>query len=557
MQRIVVIGNGMVGHRFCERVAELDPSRRPSLCVFGEEPRPAYDRVHLSEFFSGRGAEELSLTTREWYAERGFELHLGQEITEIDLGQHRVKTRGGMAAPYDHLVLATGSTPFVPPIPGVDLTGVFVYRTIDDLAEIRAYAQGARRAAVIGGGLLGLEAAKAIVDLGLEAHVIEFAPRLMPRQVDDAGGDILRAHIEALGVSVHVGTGTQAIFGERRVERLALDDGTELEVDLVIVSAGIRPRDELARSAGLVVGERGGIQVDDTLTTSDASVHAIGECALHDGMVYGLVAPGYEMSDVLARRLCEGDEEAHFQGADLSTQLKVMGVSVGSFGDCFAENAADAKELVSVDPVGGSYRKLVVDAAGERVLGGILVGETRDFPLLASLAKRGEALPGSPLALLHGPGAGGADIALAGPICSCNDVDADAIVAAIDEGACDLAALKSCTRAGTGCGGCIPDVQRLLAKTLEARGTAVDRSLCEHFLLHAAGALLHRQDPAPRELRRAARLPRQGGRLRGVPARGGVDPRVHAGRPDRAAQPASRTPTTASSPTSSATAPTP
>ena len=291
-QRLVVIGNGMVGHRFCERLVELGATDRYRVVVFGEETRAAYDRVHLSEFFSGKGAEELALTSRDWYLENGLDLRLGQGVEEIDRERRIVVSSGGAELPYDVLVVASGSTPFVLPIPGVDLEGVFLYRTIDDLGAIDGWARRSKRAAVIGGGLLGLEAAKALLDLGLEAHVIEFADRLMPRQLDVVGSAVMRKAIEDLGVHVHLGVASEAIVGEHQVKALRLSDQPDLPVDMVIQSAGIRPRDELGRSSGLEIAERGGIAIDDELRTSDPRIFAIGECAAHRGLCYGLVAPG-------------------------------------------------------------------------------------------------------------------------------------------------------------------------------------------------------------------------------------------------------------------------
>src|SRR5262245_4025052 len=363
-RRLVVIGNGMVGQRFCERLVQCDTDRRWRLVVFGEEPRPAYDRVHLSEFFTGRPADALQLAPDPWYAAHGLAVHLGERVVAIDRAACEVVTSLGRRVGYHALVLATGSVPFVPPIPGTDCHGVFVYRTIDDLEAIRDWAGEARRAAVLGGGLLGLEAAKAVRDLGLETHVVEFAPRLMPRQVDGAGGEVLRHAIEELGVRVQVGVQAEAIVGQSAhggsVRTLRLGGGAELAVDMVIVSAGIRPRDDLARACGLPVGERGGVVVDSGLRTSDPRVYCIGEAACYAGVIYGLAGPGYEMAAALADRLCGGD--ATFTGADLSTKLKLLGVDVASFGDAFADEAlgTQARRVVFGDRARWVYQKLVL-----------------------------------------------------------------------------------------------------------------------------------------------------------------------------------------------------
>src|SRR5262245_1746545 len=267
-ERILVVGHGMVAHHFCERLAERAGDRF-RVEVFSEETHPAYDRVHLSDYFAGKAAHELLLTSSEWYQERGIALHLGDPVVEIDCAARRVVSRSGHSVAYDWLVLATGSAPFVPRVPGIEQRGVFVYRTLDDLAAIREWSTHASCGAVIGGGLLGLEAAKALVDLGLTTHVVEIAPRLMPRQIDAAGGELLRRRIEELGVSVHLGCELGRVLGTHAVSGIRMRDGNELPVDLLLVSAGIRPRDELARAAGLRVGPRGGIAIDDDLATSD------------------------------------------------------------------------------------------------------------------------------------------------------------------------------------------------------------------------------------------------------------------------------------------------
>ena len=484
--RIVVIGNGMVGHRFCERLVELGTDDF-EVTVFGEESRAAYDRVHLSEFFAGRGAEELALTSRDWYREHGLELHLGRPIVGIDRDDHFVVARGGERFPYDKLVFASGSSPFVLPIRGTDLAGVFLYRTIDDLGAIKGWSRKARSAAVIGGGLLGLEAAKAALDLGLEAHVVEFADRLMPRQLDESGSALLRSAIESLGVKVHLGMATEAIVGEHAVSALRFGDQPDLPVDMVIVSAGIRPRDELARAAGLELAERGGILVDDGLTTSDPDIFGIGECVVHEGVHYGLVAPGYEMADVLARRFA--GQDARFEGMELSARLKLLGVDVASFGDYFAdlERPDETRSLVFEDRAEGVYQKLIFDADLERLLGGILVGDAEPYLRLQSIAKTRAPIPERPRELLFGS-AGDGISSDAGrfpddaQICSCNNVCKGDLVRAIEEdGITTLDALKAATRAATGCGGCQPAVVQVLEAELARSGHEVVRHICEHL----------------------------------------------------------------------------
>jgi nitrite reductase (NADH) large subunit len=475
---VVVIGNGMVGHRFCERLVALDTEGRYQVVTFCEEPRPAYDRVQLSKYFDTRDADDLKLACADWYAAHGITLHIGDRAAAIDRERRVVISERGVEVPYDAVVLATGSAPFVPSVPGVDKKGIFVYRTIEDLEAICAYAEHTEAAAVIGGGLLGLEAAKAVRDLGLETHVVEFAPRLMPRQVDEAGSRTLRDKIEAMNVRVHLGKSTREFLGNGKVQGLAFADGDELPVGMVVISAGIRPRDELARDCGLEVGPRGGVVVDDAMRTGDPDILAIGECAVHDGMVYGLVAPGYEMAEVAASSLL--DRPRRFAGFDMSTKLKLMGVDVASFGDPFAEGSG-AKALSYEDPFGGVYKKLVFSADGTHLLGGVLVGDAADFGTLLALHKGGP-LPVAPGDLLAAGKGGALPCDVDAQVCSCNNVGERAIRETIRaEGLTTLPQVKTCTNAGTGCGGCLPRVGDLLKSELKAAGAKVDNRLCEHF----------------------------------------------------------------------------
>ena len=480
-QTIVVIGHGMVGHRFCEKLIEYDADKRYRIVTFCEEPRAAYDRVGLTSFFASRNAQKLMLANLDWYQDQGIELHVGDRASAIDRQKRVVTSDRGLKITYDHVILATGSYPFVPPVPGIDKPGVFLYRTIDDLERMIAYSQDVKTAAVIGGGLLGLEAAKATFDLGLQTHVIEFAPRLMPRQVDDQGSRLLVQKIEALGVKVHLQKSTKEIVGEKRVEKMIFTDGSELDVGMIVVSAGIRPRDELARQCGLKVGERGGVCVNDELQTSDEQIHAIGEVALHGSMVYGLVAPGYEMADIVASNLCGGSKS--FLGADLSTKLKLMGVDVASFGD-YEATPDRARPLTYDDPFAGVYKKLLFSPDGKRLLGGVLVGDAGDYATLASLAKSGKPLPMPPGELIVGKRDAAGPEAMDDncQVCSCNNVTKGQLCGAIaDKDLLTLGEVKACTKAGTGCGGCIPLVTSILNQQLEASGKTVNRSLCEHF----------------------------------------------------------------------------
>lgn len=488
--RLVVIGNGMVGQRLLEA---LPANAGRSITVLGEESRPAYDRVQLSAFFSGKTAEELSLVAPGFFDRDDITLHLAERAVAIDREARLVRTTGGREIGYDTLVLATGSFPFVPPIPGRDRTGCHVYRTIDDLEAIRASASGARVGAVVGGGLLGLEAAKALRDLGLETHVVEFAPRLMALQVDDGGGGMLRRKIEALGVRVHTGKNTQEIVAGDEAgrpaarHRMKFTDGCTLEADIVVFSAGIRPRDELARSAGLAVGERGGITIDDFCRTSDPNIYAIGECALWRGKVFGLVAPGYQMAQVVAAHLM-GPADAAFTGADMSTKLKLLGVDVASIGDAHAATPG-ARIYSFVDGRRDLYKKLVVNEDGSRLLGAVLVGDTTDYGNCLQMMLNGLPLPQYPEELILPPRAGSQSAATTGlaalpesaQICSCNNVSKGAICAAVESGCTTIGALKTNTKAATSCGGCASLVTQILKAELKRKGVAVDNHLCEHF----------------------------------------------------------------------------
>jgi nitrite reductase (NADH) large subunit len=493
---VVVIGNGMVGHRFCERLIEYDTERRWKIVTFCEEPRAAYDRVNLTKYFEHRQAERLALAKPDWYEQNGIALFLGDRATEIDREKRIVRSALGQEIPYDIIVLATGSAPFVPPLPGVDKKGVFVYRTIEDLERIIDFGKTARKAAVIGGGLLGLEAAKATYDLGLETHVVEFASRLMPRQIDEAGSKVLVGKINALGVQVHLNKNTKEILGNGKVEGMAFADGPALDVSMIVVSAGIKPRDDLARACGLLVGQRGGVVVDDHLRTSDPDIFAIGEVALYGGMIYGLVAPGYEMAEIAAANLL--GQARTFKGADMSTKLKLMGIDVASFGDCFADVPAPlapggkvvvgerAKAITYEDPFKGSYKKLVFNHEGTRLLGGILVGDATEYGTLSMLAKSTETLAMPPSEVLLGKGGGPSNVVTSIPndaqVCSCNNVSKAQICDAIRlKNLCSVDEVKACTRAGAGCGGCLPLVTDLFKAQIKAAGKKVNNNLCEHF----------------------------------------------------------------------------
>ncbi|WP_145193374.1 nitrite reductase large subunit NirB [Pseudomonas sp. URMO17WK12:I11] len=483
-QRLIIVGNGMVGHHCVEQLIERGALARFELHVFGEERQRAYDRVHLSEYFAGSCAERLALCGQDYYVANGVQLHLGEAVVAIDRERGEVVTAAGRYA-YDQLILATGSYPFVPPIAGCEGDARLVYRTLDDLDAIRTAAAAARRGVVVGGGLLGLEAANALKSLGLEAHVVEFAPRLMPVQLDSDAGAALKAQIEALGVGVHLACATQSVTaGQDYRYRMNFDGAAHLETDLIVFSAGIRPQDALARACGLEIAARGGVVIDNHCRSSDPRIFAIGECASWNGSVFGLVAPGYSMARNLAGLLL-GESASAFSGADMSTKLKLLGVDVGSIGDAHGATPG-ARSYRYIDEANNSYRRLVVDASGKHVLGAVLVGDNSYYDTLLQYAQNAIVLPDDPASLILPQGNGaptlGADaLPATATLCSCHNVSKGQVCTAIDNGCGDLAAVKGCTKAATGCGGCAALLKQVVEHELSARGVAVDKSLCEHF----------------------------------------------------------------------------
>lgn len=489
-EKVVVVGAGMVAHRFVEAMRARDEQGRFEITVLGEEPCAPYDRVALTSYFSGRQPADLALGEEALWADPLVHLAHGDAVVAIDRSARTVATASGATHAYDHLVLATGSYAAVPPVEGSDLTGCFVYRTVDDVAALRRYVQelqearpgDAVRGAVIGGGLLGLEAAGALQALRADSCVVEFAPRLMPLQVDEAGGQELRRIIEGLGVEVRVGTATQSITGstEGRVTAMQFADEDEIDVDVVIFATGVRPRDELAQEADLDRGERGGVIVDGQCLTSDPHISAIGEVACIDGRVWGLVAPGYTMAEIAADRLLGG--ASAFPGADTSTKLKLLGVDVASFGDAFAATPG-ALEVAYADSVSGTYKKLVVSDDAKTLLGGIFVGDASAYAALRPMV--GRELGADPSSFIVPEGLAGAGAQLQLPddatVCSCNNVSAGVIRAAVDDGATSIGDIKACTKAGTSCGSCLPTVKKIFESQQELAGIEVDRSLCEHI----------------------------------------------------------------------------
>ncbi len=484
-QQLLLIGHGMVGQRYLEALVAQGGREQFDITVLCEEPLPAYDRVGLTSYFSGKTADDLSLVPQGFFEEHNIALKLKTRADSIDRAAKTVTTNTGETLSYDKLVLATGSYPFVPPIPGNDRENCFVYRTIDDLDAMIAASKGGKVGTVVGGGLLGLEAAKALHDLGLETHVVEFAPRLMAVQVDDFGGALLKDKIQELGVTVHTSTGTQEIVdGESCKHRMVFGEDKHLETDLIVFSAGIRPQDALGRACELELGERGGIVVNDHCLTSDADVYAIGEVALWNGRIFGLVAPGYQMAEIAAEHLM-GKADKSFQGADMSTKLKLMGVDVASIGDAHGSTPG-CRSTVFMDQTAGVYKKAVISECGKKLLGAVLVGDAADYGNLLQLCLNEMDLPGDPAALVA-PVSDGAPLLGAdalpdtAQICSCNNVSKGDLCAAIDGGAMTVGDLKACTKASATCGGCSALVKQVLDSELEKRGVEVNNHLCEHF----------------------------------------------------------------------------
>ena len=486
-KRLAVVGGGMVAHRLVEALRDRDPDGTWSVDLYCEESHAPYDRVALTSYFSGKSPADLVLGGQDLGDDPLVTVHLGTAVTAIDAAARTVQV-GGAAAPYDALVLATGSSAFVPPVTGADLPGAFVYRTIEDVQTMEAWVQGlaaggvAVKGVVVGGGLLGLEAAGALHGLGVATTVVEFADRLMPLQVDEGGGAALRRIVEGMGVEVRTSTASAALHAgaDGRVAAMEFADGTKVEADVVVFATGVRPRDELARAAGLVIGERGGVVVDDACVSVADNVYAIGEVACIQGRTWGLVGPGYTMAEVVVDRLLGG--EATFPGADTSTKLKLLGVDVASFGDAFAE-APGSLEVVYADPVAGLYKKLVMSDDAKTLLGGVLVGDASAYASLRPML--GAELGSDPNAWLLPEGSGvpvTGDLPDAANVCSCNNVTAGTIRESVCSGGCtDLGAVKACTKAGTSCGSCLPLVKKLMTTELEKSGIAVSNALCEHF----------------------------------------------------------------------------
>lgn len=487
-KKIVVVGNGMVGHKFIDNILQSD-SDEFDVITFSEEPRLAYDRVQLTAYFNGKSADDLSLTSEEYYQSNGVNYLLNQKVAKLDTANQQVITESGHVESYDKLILATGSFPFVPPIPGNDQEHCHVYRTIEDLDAIELSSKGSKSGVVIGGGLLGLEAANAVKNLGLETHVVEFAPRLMAVQLDDGGGALLRRKIEDLGVQVHTEKATSEIVdGENARYRMNFADGTHLETDMIVFSAGIRPQDELARSSDVEIGERGGIVINNHCQTNIENVYAIGECALWDNKIFGLVAPGYSMAKIAASHIVSGGtDDAAFTGADMSTKLKLLGVDVASIGEVHGKTEG-AQSYTYNDEIEQVYKRLIISADGTKIVGAVLVGDAEAYGSLLQIKQNDMPLPENPSVLIlpnvaddSGSAMGVEALPDSAVICSCFDVTKGDIKEAVSAGCTTMAALKETTNASTGCGGCSALAKQVLDSELSNLGVEVSNDICEHF----------------------------------------------------------------------------
>ena len=485
--RLLVVGNGMVGHHFIEQLCDQGLNEHFQIEVFGSEQVAAYDRVQLSKYFETGSADSLMLANVDTYAKQGVTLHLGKEVTRLDTESKCLHTQDGDLWFYDKLILATGSYPFVPPIEGKDRPQCMVYRTIEDLEQIQQAAEKSTSGVVIGGGLLGLEAANALLTLGLDTHVVEFASQLMPVQLNDKAGDLLRDKIEQLGVSVHTSKATTAIVaGESALHRMNFNDDTYLETDMIVFSAGIRPQDSLARQSGIEVGERGGIVINDFCLTSADDVYAIGECALWQQRIFGLVAPGYQMARAAVSHINAAANKAgtpsslvKFEGADMSTKLKLLGVDVASIGESRGFDKAQFVELT--DNQAGTYKKLWLDESGRYLKGAVLVGDASDYSLLLNQYLSGDELVGPAVDLLQCEEGAGFEMKDDAIICSCHQVTKADIVASVQAGSHSLTEVKACTKAASGCGGCSALVQSVITQAMEEQGLETEKGICCHF----------------------------------------------------------------------------
>ncbi|RKD73270.1 assimilatory nitrite reductase (NAD(P)H) large subunit precursor [Sinobaca qinghaiensis] len=468
-ENIVLIGNGMAGIRTIEEILKKEPNRF-TITIFGKEPYPNYNRILLSKVLQGDSdINEIILNDYDWYEEKNITLYAGDEAEEIDKKKKVVRSRQGRECPYDHLIIATGSNAFMLPLPGADKEGVIAFRDIKDTEEMISASKKYRRAVVIGGGLLGLEAARGLLNLDMETEVVHNSSYLMERQLDEPASRMLKNDLEAQGMRFHMAKDTEKILGKKRVEGLKFKDGSTLEADLVVMAVGIRPNAVLAGASGIDTNRA--ILVNDHMETSVKDIYAVGECAEHNGIAYGLVAPLYEQGKVLAERICaKARTGTGYQGSLTYTQLKVSGVDVFSAGTF--QDEEDTKAIRVHDEFEGIYKKVVV--RDNRVVGAVLYGETADSPRLLEMMKKGQDITGLGKTIIlpseqEGGEAGSLTAAMEPfeTICGCNGVCKGDIVEAIQkDGLTSVEEVKKHTNAARSCGGCKPLVADLLAHTL-------------------------------------------------------------------------------------------
>lgn len=469
-KNLTIVGNGMATCRLLDELTSRGAEERYDVQVIGDEPGGAYNRIMLSKVLEGNEPESVVTKPPEWYAERGIRLLSSTRALRLSPRERRIETDVAGSLRYDVAVIATGSQPLVPRIEGLHgpegepLPGVFVYRTLNDCLSMRAYARPGDNVVVLGGGLLGLEAGKVLSDLGLHVTVVHLAHGLMNTQLDFVGGTMLQRHIERCGMFVRTGRTIEQVLGADRLEGVVLDDGEHLSADMLVVACGVRPRVELARDSNIPVNK--GIMVNDTLATQVPGVYALGECSEHAGTTFGLVAPAWEQAVVLADLLCGTKPQARYRGSKLYARLKVAGVEVASLGGL--EPVLDSDQVVQVvEERKSAYRKLIV--RDRKLIGAMLVGDTRAAPALIQAFDRDDLLPEDPLEALCSFGAGGASSA-ARQVCNCHKVTEAAIVAAIGEGATTQELVTEQTRAGSGCGSCKSEIEQLV--TLHAKPLA-------------------------------------------------------------------------------------
>jgi len=469
-QKLVLIGNGMAGARFLEELIALGGREQYDMVVFGDEPYGNYNRILLSGVLSGsHDPKDIFINPLSWYQENGVTLHAGLKAGWLDRASKKVYAPGDVAETYDKLVIATGSLSFVPPLEGLNREdgrfkqGVFVFRTLDDCSAILSYAKGAKKVAVIGGGLLGLEAARGLLKQGLDVHVVHLTSYLMETQLDPAAAKLLQRSMKDMGVTTHLEKATTTILGDDRVAGIGFKDGSKLDCDMVVISAGIRPNVDLAKAVGLTV-QRGIVVHNDLSCRNDPNIFAIGECAQHNNVIYGLVAPLWEQARVLAERLSGKNPQAMYRGSKVSTKLKVMGVELAVMGDKDARHEHD--EVVTYEePSRGVYKKLIVRDG--KLAGAILMGDGQTTPRLLQAFDRNEMLPDSRADLLFPVAEQTQKVSVADmpedtQVCNCNGVTKAKLLAAVKGGARSLKAVCDATRAGTGCGSCKPQVQAIL-----------------------------------------------------------------------------------------------